>query len=108
VTLDCGGGINAFYGHIRKGSAAVKAGQRVRKGDLLARVGNSGASAMPHLHFSFTDFSAFSVPGRWRYEQRMGKSWRLRDGVDLRPKATIRPPASDGAPSSSGQPNIQW
>ena len=93
VLLDCGGGIYAFYGHIRKGSAAVKAGQRVKAGDLVARVGNSGASGQPHLHFTLTDGAAFSVRGNWRYEQLTGGGWQLRDGIDLQEKSTIRPAA---------------
>jgi len=41
-----------FYGHLRKRSAAVKTGDRVAKGQVLGRVGNSGASGTPHLHFT--------------------------------------------------------
>ena len=36
--------------HLRRGSVRVKSGDLVRKGDPLARVGNSGNSTMPHLH----------------------------------------------------------
>jgi len=37
--------------HIRKGSFQVHKGQTIRKGELLAYVGNSGRSPFPHLHF---------------------------------------------------------
>jgi len=37
--------------HIRKGSFQVKLGEKVRRGDVLAYVGNSGRSPFPHLHF---------------------------------------------------------
>jgi hypothetical protein len=37
--------------HIKKGSFKVKKGDFVRKGDVLARCGNSGRSPYPHLHF---------------------------------------------------------
>lgn len=37
--------------HLKPGSIQVKNGDKVRKGDLLARCGNSGNSPYPHLHF---------------------------------------------------------
>ncbi len=40
------------YGHIRRGSALVEVGDRVKAGQPIARVGNSGASGTPHLHFT--------------------------------------------------------
>lgn len=36
--------------HLRRGSAAVVVGDRVRSGQLLAECGNSGNSTEPHLH----------------------------------------------------------
>ncbi len=40
------------YGHIRKGSATVKKGDKVVRGQEIARVGNSGFAGFPHLHFA--------------------------------------------------------
>jgi peptidase M23-like protein len=37
--------------HLRSGSIPVVAGQRVRTGQLIGEVGNTGASSGPHLHF---------------------------------------------------------
>jgi len=37
--------------HLKPGSINVKIGDKVRKGDILARCGNSGNSPYPHLHF---------------------------------------------------------
>lgn len=55
VTLDLGGGFYAFYAHLQPGSLRVKEGQRVRRGDVLGRLGNSGNSDAPHLHFHVAD-----------------------------------------------------
>ena len=51
IGLDLGHGQFAYYAHLQPGSIRVKLGQRVRKGELLALVGNSGSSFEPHLHF---------------------------------------------------------
>ena len=52
VTIRHDGGEYTSYGHLRKGSVEVKAGDRVKAGQAIGRVGNSGASAVPHLHFT--------------------------------------------------------
>ena len=44
-------GTMAVYAHLQPGSLAVRPGQRVRRGQLLARSGNTGHSTAPHLHF---------------------------------------------------------
>lgn len=49
VKIDHGRGIVTLYGHASK--LLVKAGQMVKKGDVIARVGSSGRSTGPHLHF---------------------------------------------------------
>ncbi len=86
-----GAGIEGFYGHIQKDSLKVKRGQRVKKGQVLALVGNSGASGTPHLHFTMTDRSSFSVRGLFAYEVRRGTRWLKVSAKDLPPNQTIRP-----------------
>jgi murein DD-endopeptidase MepM/ murein hydrolase activator NlpD len=54
VVLDLGGGQYAHYGHLQPGSVRVKIGERVRSGDVLARIGVSGDPNVPHLHFEVT------------------------------------------------------
>lgn len=51
IVLDLGDGQFAYYAHLKPGSVRVKAGARVRRGDLLAQIGNSGDARWPHLHF---------------------------------------------------------
>jgi len=57
ITLDLGGGQFAYYMHLQPGSLQVKPGDRVRRGQVLARVGGSGDAREPHLHFEVTTSS---------------------------------------------------
>jgi murein DD-endopeptidase MepM/ murein hydrolase activator NlpD len=54
TVLDLGHGQFAHYMHLKPGSLRVKSGERVRRGQVIARVGNSGSSFEPHLHFEVT------------------------------------------------------
>jgi murein DD-endopeptidase MepM/ murein hydrolase activator NlpD len=51
VVLDLGDSEFAFLAHLKRGSVAVKAGDRVERGQPLGRCGNSGNTSEPHLHF---------------------------------------------------------
>jgi hypothetical protein len=51
VQLDLGGGLYAFYAHLQPGSLRVKVGDKVRRGQVIGLVGNTGNSTEPHLHF---------------------------------------------------------
>lgn len=49
VILDSGGGVKTFYGHCETISA--KQGEKVKAGDIIAKVGSTGMSTGYHLHF---------------------------------------------------------
>jgi len=49
IYLSHGYGFSTRYGHLS--SYAVKPGQRVKRGDILAYVGSTGRSTGPHLHY---------------------------------------------------------
>jgi len=51
VLIDHGRGEFSIVGHLKNGSVAVHKGQHVRAGEMVARVGNSGASGGVHTHF---------------------------------------------------------
>jgi hypothetical protein len=56
VSIDLGEGRFAFYEHLQQGSIRVKTGERVTKGQVIARLGSSGSTSIgPHLHFHLAD-----------------------------------------------------
>ena len=55
IILDLGHGYYAFYAHLQPKSLRVKVGDRVKRGQVLALLGNSGNSDAPHLHFHISD-----------------------------------------------------
>jgi len=51
------------YEHMKHGGVLVKVGQKVRKGQLIGYVGNTGYARAPHLHFE-----VFTKPDKWKAE----------------------------------------
>jgi hypothetical protein len=55
VIVDIGGGRYAIYAHLVPGSVTVEEGDHVGRGQVLGRLGNSGNTGAPHLHFHVMD-----------------------------------------------------
>jgi murein DD-endopeptidase MepM/ murein hydrolase activator NlpD len=47
--------VYAAFAHLMNGSVAVTVGSRVKRGQMLGKVGHSGNSTAPHLHFQLMD-----------------------------------------------------
>lgn len=82
VIMEIGDGLYAFYAHMQPGSVRVKVGDKVRRGQVLGLLGNTGNSSEPHLHFQICDanselgseglpyaFASFEVLGK-------GDTWK--------------------------------
>jgi hypothetical protein len=63
VILRVGPGLYVTYAHLKPGSVRVHAGERVHRGQLLGRLGNSGNSATPHLHLQVQGTRSFLSDG---------------------------------------------
>jgi hypothetical protein len=55
IVLDIGGGRYVVFEHLKQGSALVRPGQSVTRGQRIAAVGDSGGSLSPHLHLQIQD-----------------------------------------------------
>ena len=55
VTLEHSNGEFSHYLHLAENSVSLAVGDRVRRGQVIGRVGHSGNSTEPHLHFQLTD-----------------------------------------------------
>lgn len=60
VLIDHGGGYATLYGHASV--LNVSAGQAVTKGDVIGKVGSSGYSTGPHLHFEIIKNGEYTNP----------------------------------------------
>lgn len=59
VAIDIGHGRYALYAHVQPGSLRVKVGDHVKRGQVVALLGNSGNSTEPHVHFQVADGPTF-------------------------------------------------
>lgn len=55
VAIDHGNGEFSVYAHLKAGSVAVKVGDVVKTGQVVGKLGSSGNSTEPHLHFQVCD-----------------------------------------------------
>jgi murein DD-endopeptidase MepM/ murein hydrolase activator NlpD len=68
LVVDIGNGHYVLYAHLQPHSATVRIGDRVRRGQAIAKLGNTGSSSAPHLHFQVMDAPSPSAANGLPYE----------------------------------------
>jgi len=79
VLLDHQNGEYSLLVHMKAGSVTVRAGDRVRQGQVVGGIGFAGDSIFPHLHYSLMDgpevFKAWGLPAYFsQFERVLGAS----------------------------------
>ncbi len=99
VILAHGLGLHTVYAHLQPGSLRVQPGQVVADGAELGRCGNSGRSAVPHLHFQLQRGAALgseTLPADFGdVIERRGGRCRLHTRITLAEGAVVRPVVRD-------------
>lgn len=83
VVLRLRSNVYVTYGHLKRGSIAVKSHQQIARGAQIAEVGNSGNTTAAHLHFQVTDgpspLASEGIP--WTFDRftllGLGKTFEL-------------------------------
>jgi murein DD-endopeptidase len=101
VIVDIGNGLYAFYAHMQPGSLRVKVGDKVKAGQVLGLLGNTGNSSEPHLHFDICNassmlacegvpyaFASFEVEGK-------GENWKPSNAHEAAMKHEMEIPLED-------------
>ena len=94
------GGTYALYAHLVPGSVAVTSGQQVRAGEVIGRVGHTGNSTAPHLHFQLMDsadpLQAKGIPCAFAayLVERDGQWQRVEGGIPNRRERICSVPAA--------------
>ncbi len=63
VVIRHGYGYSTLYGHLQK--ITVRAGQRVKRGQIIGYLGNTGRSTGPHLHYEVRRYGRYLNPYRY-------------------------------------------
>lgn len=62
VEIDHGRGIMTVYGHLSRFARGIRAGRRVRQGEVIAFVGMTGLATGPHLHYEYRVNGVYKNP----------------------------------------------
>ena len=77
VIIDIGNDLYALYGHLIPNSLKVNIGDKIKKGQIIGLLGNSGNSDLPHLHFHIESKSNVPMGGE-------GIPYHLKEFIQLK------------------------
>lgn len=104
VVIDHGNGRQTIYCHMKKDSLLVKADQKVRAGDKLGLIGQSGAAEFPHLHLAVFHDGKIIDPFTG-FDQEKGCNapdaqslWKAGSGMDYAPVSLYTAGFQDSVP----------
>jgi murein DD-endopeptidase MepM/ murein hydrolase activator NlpD len=61
ITIEHSNGEHSRYDHLEYHSAKVRVGQRVKAGQQIAKIGMTGYTYIPHLHFQVFVFTGYNI-----------------------------------------------
>ena len=71
IEIDHGDGIVTAYGHLRKISRKIKKNGKVKRGDFLGYMGNTGKSKGTHLHYEIKKYGKAVDPNKYYYDKNI-------------------------------------
>ena len=83
VEIKHGGNIKTLYAHLEKFNARTKVGSKIKQGEIIGYVGDSGRATGTHLHFEFwqgtkrTDPVKVKLPSAQPVSQQQTKNFKL-------------------------------
>lgn len=103
IVISLGNGEYAHLCHLQTGSMQVRVGDKLSRGQVVAKCGNSGNSTVPHLHFQLTDgplvSHAASLPAYFSGVQKDGAA--RSDVLPLSGDRLTQPPPKSAATAAA-------
>ncbi|HLN53696.1 MAG TPA: M23 family metallopeptidase [Lentimicrobium sp.] len=87
ITINHGFGYSTLYAHLSK--IDVKPGQKVKRGQIIGRVGNTGKSTAPHLHYEVHKNKRPVDPINFFFNDLTPEEYELMIELSQRPSQTL-------------------
>jgi murein DD-endopeptidase MepM/ murein hydrolase activator NlpD len=87
IIINHGFGYQTLYAHLSKMN--VKPGQKVQRGEVIGRVGNTGKSTSPHLHYEVHKGNRSIDPINFFFNDLTPEEYELMIELSQRPSQTL-------------------